>query len=66
MTFLNSILNKSKKSNTPFEHWEHNETLSEGAIQEIISADIADVSQHNLKYDHILHHQCWYLLLVVL
>ena len=51
MTFLNSILNKSKKSNTPFEHWEHNETLSEGAIQEIISADIADVNQHNLKYD---------------
>ena len=51
MTFLNSILNKSKKYNTPFEHWEHNETLSEGTIQEIISADIADVNQHNLKYD---------------
>ena len=51
MTFLNSILNKSKKSNTPFEHWEHNETLSEETIQEIISADIADVNQHNLKYD---------------
>ena len=51
MIFLNSILNKSKKSNTPFEHWEHNETLSEGSIQEIISVDIADVNQHNLKYD---------------
>ena len=51
MTFLNSILNKSKKSNTPFEHWEYNEALSEGEIQEIISADIADVNQHNLKYD---------------
>jgi hypothetical protein len=51
MTFLNSILNKSKKSNIPFEHWEHNEALSEGAIQEIISADIVDVNQHNLRYD---------------
>jgi len=51
MTFLNSILNKSKKFNTPFEHWEHNEALSEGSIQEIISVDIADVNQHNLKYD---------------
>ena len=51
MTFLNSILNKSKKSDTPFEHWEYKEALSEEAIQEIINADIADVNEHNLTYD---------------
>ena len=51
MTFLNSILNKSKKSDTPFDHWEYNEALSEEAIQEIISADITDVNEHNLIYD---------------
>ena len=51
MTFLNSILNKSKKSDTPFEHWEYKEALSEEVIQEIINADIADVNEHNLTYD---------------
>jgi len=51
MTFLNSILNKSKKSIAPFEHWEYKEALSEEAIQEIINADIADVNVHNLTYD---------------
>jgi len=51
MTFLNSILNKSKKFDTPFEHWEYKEALSEEAIQEIINADIADVNEHNLTYD---------------
>jgi len=51
MTFLNSILNKSKKSEIPFEHWVYKEALSEGAIQEILSADITDVNEHNLKYD---------------
>jgi len=51
MIFLNSILNKSKKSNTPFEHWEYKEALSGEAIQEIIRADVVDVSEHNLAYD---------------
>ena len=51
MTFLNSILNKSKKSDTPFEHWEYNDALSEEATKEIISADIPNVSNHNLTYD---------------
>ena len=48
MTFLNSILNKSKKSDTPFEHWEYNDALSEETLQEIISADIPNVNDHNL------------------
>ena len=51
MTFLNSILNKSKKFDTPFEHWEYNDALSDGAIQEIVTADIPNFSNHNLKYD---------------
>ena len=51
MTFLNSILHQSKKHKIPFDHWEYNNALSEEAIQEIIGADIPDVSKHNLSYD---------------
>ena len=51
MTFLNSILNESKKHEFPFDHWEYNNPLTEGAIEEIIKADIPDVSKHNLTYD---------------
>ena len=51
MTFLKSILNKSKKYEFPFNHWEYNEALSNEAINEIIKADIPDVSKHNLTYD---------------
>ena len=51
MTFLNSILHQSKKHEIPFDHWEYNNALSEEAIQEIIGADIPDVSKHNLSYD---------------
>ena len=51
MTFLNSILNKSKKHEFPFNHWEYDEALSNEAIEEIIKTDIPDVSKHNLTYD---------------
>ena len=51
MTFLNSILNQSKKYEFPFDHWEYNNALSDDTIQEIITADIADVSKHDLTYD---------------
>ena len=51
MTFLNSILNQSKKYEFPFDHWEYINALSEEAIEEIIRADIPDVSKHNLNYD---------------
>ena len=43
MTFLNSILNQSKKHDFPFDHWEYNDALSEEAINEILRADIPDV-----------------------
>ena len=51
MTFLKSILTKSTKHELPFNHWEYNEALSIEAIEEIIIADIPDVSKHNLTYD---------------
>jgi len=51
MTFLNSILNNSKEHNAPFKHWEYNDALTDGAIEEIIKADIPDVSKNNLTYD---------------
>ena len=51
MSFLNSIKNNSKKYETPFDHWEYSSALSEGAIEEIVKADIPDLSQHNLNYD---------------
>ncbi len=51
MTFLNSILHQSIKHEIPFDHWEYNNALSEEAIQEIVGADIPDVTKHNLSYD---------------
>ena len=51
MTFLDSILNNSKEHNTPFKHWEYNDALTNGAIEEIIKADIPDISKNNLTYD---------------
>ena len=51
MTFLNSILNNSKEESFPFKHWELNKPLSDEAIQEIIKADIPNVTEHNLTYD---------------
>ena len=51
MSFLNSIQNKSKKHELPFDHWEYSDALTEKAIEEIVKADIPDVSKHNLSYD---------------
>ena len=35
MTFLNSIINKSRKHEFPFDHWEYDNALSDDAIKEI-------------------------------
>ena len=51
MTFLNSILKQAKKQEFPFDHWVYKNALSEDVIEEIIKADIPDVSKHNLNYD---------------
>ena len=51
MSFLYSINNNSKKFTDPFDHWELNKPLTEEQINEIINADIANPSEHNLNYD---------------
>ena len=48
MSFLNSIKNQSKNHKFPFDHWEYNNALTPGAIEEVIKADIPDISKHNL------------------
>ena len=51
MSFLNSIQTQSKKHNMPFDHWEYHNALTDGAMEEIVKADIPDVSKYNLNYD---------------
>ena len=51
MSFLHSIQSKSKKHEFPFDHWEYDKALTDEAIKEITTADIPDVSKHNLNYD---------------
>ena len=51
MSYLNSILNDSKKFDSPFAHWELNKPLTDEQINEIVSADITDPAKHNLNYD---------------
>ena len=51
MPFLNSIKSKSTKHEIPFVHWEYSDALTEESIEEIIKADIPDLSKLNLTYD---------------
>ena len=51
MSFLNSIQNQSKKHEFPFDHYEYYNALTNEAIDEIVKADIPDVSKYNLNYD---------------
>ena len=51
MSYLNSILNESKKFDSPFIHWELNNPLTDRQINEIVGADIADPATHDLNYD---------------
>ena len=51
MSFLNSVLNQSKKYEKPFPHWELNQPLTEEQVKEIVNADIDNPSEHNLNYD---------------
>ena len=51
MSFLNSINNNSKKFKNPFTHWELNQPLTDEQINEIITADIDNPTEHNLNYD---------------
>ena len=51
MSFLNSVINNSKKFEDPFIHWELNEPLTNEATEEIAKADIPNPVKHNLFYD---------------
>ena len=51
MAFLNSIISNSKKFDDPFTHWELNQPLTDLEINEIVNADIANPSEHDLNYD---------------
>ena len=51
MSFLNSVLNQSKKYEEPFIHWELDKPLTEEQIKEIINADIDNPIEHSLNYD---------------
>ena len=39
MSFLNSIINNSKKFEDPFEHWELNKPLTNEALEEIANVE---------------------------
>ena len=51
MEFLNSLKNRSKHYDSPFSHWELNQPLTEGAIDEICKTEIVDLTKVNIKYD---------------
>ena len=51
MEFLNSLKKRSKHYDFPFSHWELNEPLTKGAINEICNTEIVDLAQMNIDFD---------------
>ena len=51
MEFLNSLKNRSKHHSLPFDHWELNEPLTKGALNEICNAEIMDLTKMKINYD---------------
>lgn len=51
MEFLNSLKHRSKHYDYPFDHWELDKPLTEGAIEEICKTEIVDLSKININYD---------------
>ena len=51
MKFLESLKTRSKHYDSPFSHWELNEPLTNGAIDEICKAEIVNLTQMNINYD---------------
>jgi len=51
MEFLNSLKKRSKHYDFPFSHWELNEPLTKGAINEICNTEIIDLAQMNIDFD---------------
>ena len=51
MEFLNSLKKRLKHYSSPFDHWELNEPLTEGAIKEICKTEITELTKKNINYD---------------
>ena len=51
MEFLNSLKQRLKHYNFPFDHWELNKPLTEEAIEEICKTEIVDLTKMNINYD---------------
>ena len=51
MIFLDSLKKRSKHYSTPFDHWELNEPLTKGAMNEICKTEIIDLTRMNINYD---------------
>ena len=51
MELLNSLETRTKLFKDPFKHFEINNPLTDGAIDEICKAEIADPRKENLNYD---------------
>ena len=51
MEFLNSLKKRSKHYDFPFSHWELNEPLTKGAINEICNTEIVNLAQMNIDPD---------------
>ena len=51
MEFLNSLKKRLKHYSSPFDHWELNGPLTEGAIKEICKTEITDLTKKNINYD---------------
>ena len=51
MSFLNSVINNSKKFENPFVHWELNKPLTKETIEEICRAKIVNLNNMNINYD---------------
>jgi len=51
MELLKSLKNKTKAYEIPFKHFELNEPLTNGAIQEICKTNIVDPAKEKLNYD---------------
>jgi hypothetical protein len=51
MEFLNSLKNKIKYYDSPFDHWEIDKPLTEESVKEICKTEIKDLTKMNINYD---------------
>jgi|TARA_B110000914_G_C15505616_1_gene468150 hypothetical protein len=51
MQFLNSLKKNFKYHNSPFDHWEFENPLTEKSIKEICKTEIIDLTKKNINYD---------------